>query len=67
MGTITLNKREYSELMRIKDIIERILKSGKEKKPKKIDKFLEAFGIFKDNFREDSLSYVSKLRKEWRE
>ena len=67
METIILDKKEYSELVRMRDIIERILDSVKEKRISKKDNFLEAFGVFKDSFKENSLDYISKLRKEWRD
>jgi len=66
MESIILSKKEYSELIRIKDIIERILISAREKKISKKDNFLEAFGVLKNSFKGDSLNYIFKLRKEWR-
>ena len=66
METIILDKKEYSELVKMRDIIERILSSVKEKRISKKDNFLEAFGVLKDSFKENSLDYISKLRKEWR-
>ena len=59
-------KKEYSELVKMRDIIERILSSAKEKRISNKDNFLEAFGVLKDSFKENSLDYISKLRKEWR-
>ncbi|MDI6883088.1 MAG: hypothetical protein QMC93_01265 [Patescibacteria group bacterium] len=61
----TITEKEYSELWKVKDILERILRP-EEKKPSKRDSFLKAFGILKNKIKGDSLDYVSKLRKEWR-
>jgi hypothetical protein len=47
--------------MKIKEILERILKVKKRKIPKK-NGFLKAFGVLKE-IRGNSLNYVRKLRK----
>jgi hypothetical protein len=64
MSKIIINEKEYLELMRVKDILEKILKLRRKKPPKR-DGFLKAFGILKE-IKGDSLSYVNNLRKEWR-
>ena len=66
MTIITLDKKKYSELIRDRDIIERILSSTREKRTFKKNGFTEAFGILKNRFKGNSLDYISKLRKEWR-
>jgi hypothetical protein len=62
MSKIIIDKKEYLELMKIKEIFERILKVKKRKMPKK-NGFLKAFGVLKE-IKGSSLNYVSKLRKE---
>jgi hypothetical protein len=64
MSKIIVDEKEYLELMRVKDILEKILRLRGKKSPKK-NGFLNAFGILKE-IKGDSVSYVSKLRKEWR-
>jgi hypothetical protein len=66
METITLTKREYSELIETRRRLEKLLESKKRKISSKKDGFVEAFGILKGKIRGDSLGYISKLRKEWR-
>lgn len=67
MKTITIDKKEYFDLIKMKDIIERIIDSAREKEySKKNSAFLDAFGVLKNNFKGNSLNYVSKIRKEWR-
>jgi len=66
MGTVTLTKREYSELMEIKKRLEKLLEVKERKISPKKDGFKKAFGILKGKFKEDSLDYISKLRREWR-
>ena len=68
MEILTLDKKEYSELTRIKDIIEKILNSAKARKTVKLkeDGFSKAFGVLKNDIKGNSLDYICKLRKEWR-
>jgi hypothetical protein len=66
METVTLTKKEYSELLDVKRKLDKLLKVKEEKTPPKKDGFREAFGALKESFKGDSLSYVSKLRKAWR-
>jgi len=66
METITLTKREYSELIEIRRRLEKLLESKERKISPKKDRFLDAFGILKGAIKGDSINYVSKLRKEWR-
>lgn len=63
-----ISKKEYSELEEIKSMIEKILKSVpvKEKEVSAQDGFLKAFGILKNDFKGNSVDYVSKLRRECR-
>jgi len=67
MGTVTLGKKEYSELLEIKRRLEKVLKEKKGEISSEKDNFLKALGILKGKIRGDSLSYISKLRREWRE
>ena len=67
METISLSKKEYSELIRVKDIIEKILSSAKEKRISKKDNFLEAFGILKNGFNEKSENNFSEIKREGQE
>jgi hypothetical protein len=64
METVIITKKEYKDLINIKDIIERILTRGAII-PKE-DTLSGAFGILKKEFKGSSLDYISKLRKEWR-
>jgi hypothetical protein len=64
MSKIIIDEKEYLELMKIKEILERILKSKKRKIPKR-NGFLKAFGVLEE-IKRSSLNYVSKLREEWR-
>ena len=66
METITLTKKEYSELIEIKKRLDKLLEIKKRKIPPKKDGFVEAFGILRGKIKGDSISYISKLRKEWR-
>lgn len=63
---IIINKKRYFELIEVKSIIEDILDSIEKKEISNEDNFSNAFGVFKNDIRGDSLNYVSKLRKEWR-
>lgn len=63
---ISIDRREYFELIRAKSIIENILSSVERKEIKNEDNFSEAFGVLKNDIKGDSLNYVSKLRREWR-
>jgi|GEM_PF-3595500 len=64
MGRIIIDEKEYLELVKLKDILEKILRL-KEKRPPKTNGFLKAFGVLK-KIKGNSLVYVTKLRKEWR-
>jgi hypothetical protein len=66
MGKVTLTKKEYSELMEIKEKLDKILREKKRATSSKENNFLEAFRILKRSFKGDSLDYIAKLRKEWR-
>ncbi len=58
---MSLNKRYYSELAKIKDIIEKILKSEKVKKPKK-DGCKKAFDILKEGFKKEISNTFQRLK-----
>lgn len=66
MAKLILDKKEYFELLKIKEIVERILSSAERKEFPKKNSFLKSFGILKDSLKENSLEYISKLRKKWR-
>lgn len=66
METFTFTKREYSELLEIRSKLDKLLRARRRIEFIKRDGLSRAFGILKDSFKEDSLDYVSKLRKEWR-
>lgn len=66
MGTVTLTKKEYSELLEIKRRLEELLRFKEKKIPPEKDGFTKAFGVLKGKIKGDSLRYISKLRKEWR-
>lgn len=63
---VTLNEKKYSELIEIKNAIEKMVDSLEKEKGSEENGFLNAFGILKNDFKEDSLRYISKLRTEWR-
>lgn len=66
METIILDKKEYSELTKVRDMIEKILISARKKRIIKEDGLLEAFGVFRKSSNGNSLNYISEIRKEWR-
>lgn len=66
MATITLTKKEYSELLEIRAKLDKLLEIKEKKIPPKKDGLGKAFGILKGKIKGSSLDYVSKLRKEWR-
>ena len=66
MGTVTLTKKEYSELIEIRRRLEKLLESKERKVSPKKDGFVEAFGILRGAIKGDSIDYVSKSRREWR-
>ena len=62
MDTITINKKEYDELLEDK---RRKVDFGEEKKGKKIDR--SSFGIWKNRFgKRSSVAYINRMRKSWR-
>jgi len=64
METVTLNKKEYAELLRMRRLLEEIL-ALKIKKKREIPE--KTFGILKESFgKKNSVFYVSKMRKSWR-
>jgi hypothetical protein len=66
MDTITLNKKEYSELLKMKKLLEKILASKIERN--KIEIPESSFGILRNSFgKKNSVFYVSEMRKSWRE
>ena len=67
METITFTKKEYAELLTIKNKLDSILAEKRAAVYPNGDFLKNAFGILRDSFGEgDSLDYVNKLRKEWR-
>lgn len=66
METVTLTKKEYSELLEMKRKLEKLLEFKEKKISPKKNGLADAFGILRGKFKGDSLSYISKLRKEWR-
>lgn len=73
---IILSKKNYFDLIKIKEKLEKILitEEGKfsvislDDTKKKKGSFEKAFGILKNSFgKNSSLSYITKLRKIWRE
>ncbi len=66
METVTFSKKEYSDLVEVKERLEEILRNKRRKASFKKDGFLKAFGLLKGKLKGSSSDYVSKLRKEWR-
>ena len=68
MNTVTIPRKEYKNLLEAKRKLERMTNvSSKGKALKKKEVLEKAFGIFKNGFSNgSSVSYVNKLRKEWR-
>ena len=73
---IILSKKNYFDLIKIKEELEKILitEEGKfsvvnlDNTKKKKESFEKAFGILRNSFsKNSSLNYATKLRKIWRE
>lgn len=67
METVTFTKKEYTELLTIKNKLDSILAEKKATMYPNGDSLKNAFGILRDSFEGgDTLDYINKLRKEWR-